>query len=126
MGLQHCAYFVASEPDWTLIAKAMEASTGERVQAKLIGVSGARIVSRSIGGGADISFADNRIEWEASLSSNPYFLTHLHLALVAAGAKPESTTATQSESLAFRWATMPLRHRLSYGKVGQVAIDPKA
>ena len=121
MGLQHGEYAIDAAPDWSQVTAALEASMGVRVRVARASEAVASVRARSIGGGADLSFAGGRLEWEAPLSANPYFLAHLHDALVGVGAKPLGPGRQRSTYCGVPWRTLPLRQRLAHGLVGQVA-----
>jgi len=120
MGLQHGTYAIGSCPDWAQVRSAMEASMGVRVRLVRAREDVVTLSAWRIGGSADCWFSSGRIEWEASLSVNGYFLSHLHEAFVRAGAKPAEPTAQAREGAGVAWSELPLRRRLAYGVAGQV------
>jgi prepilin-type processing-associated H-X9-DG protein len=71
-------------------------------------------------GGADVWFAGGHLEWEAPLDENPYFIEHLHQALVGVGAKPH-LPRTPRDEFGRPWRALPLRRRLALGVVGATA-----
>jgi hypothetical protein len=121
VGLQQGTYAIDAAPDWAQVGAALEASMGVRVRVVRASVTVASVRARSVGGGADVSFAGGRLEWEAPLDANPYFLAHLHDALVGVGAKPIDSRDRTGSYRGVPWRALPLRQRLAHGVVGQVA-----
>jgi prepilin-type processing-associated H-X9-DG protein len=121
LGLQQGAYAMATVPDWARVRAALEGSMGVRVRVVRASADSVSVRAGSIGGGANLWFADGRVEWEAPLDANPYFLAHLHDALVVVGANPLGAGEQASVHHGVRWRELPLRLRLAHGVVGHVA-----
>lgn len=121
MGLQQGTYAIDAAPDWAHVGAALEASMGVRVRVVRASTAVASVRAGSVGGGAHVSFAGGRLEWEAPLGANPYFLAHLHEALVGVGAKPLGPHHQTGTYGGVPWHALPLRQRLAHGVVGQVA-----
>ena len=121
MGLQQGTYVIGNCPDWAQVRSALEASMGVRVRLVRAREDVVTLSCWSAGGSANCWFADGHLEWEAPLSVNGYFLSHLHEAFVSAGAKPAEPPAQAREGAGVAWRDLPLRRRLAYGVFGQVA-----
>ena len=85
MGLQHGSYAIGACPDWEEVRRALQASTGVRVRLVRDRDDAVTLRAWRVGGSAHCGYAHGRLEWEASLSVNAYFLAHLHAALLRAG-----------------------------------------
>ncbi len=121
MGLQHGTYRLEGCPDWTRVQSALEASTGVHVKVVRDSETMARVRAWRIGGSADLWFADGRLEWEAPLSVNVYFLAHLHDAFDHIGAMHQGEFPKLRIYSGVPWRQLPLRRRLAWGVVGQSA-----
>ncbi len=121
MGLQQESYSIEAAPDWTTLAAALEASMGVHVRVVRTSATMASLRASSIAGSADVSFAGGHLEWEAPLDANPYFVEHLHQALVGLGARPLRQRAPRDEYRGVPWRALPLRRRLAFGLVGKTA-----
>lgn len=122
MGLQQVTYTIDAAPDWAEVRAALEASMGVRVRVVEATPTVASVRAGSLGAGADVSFAGGRLEWEAPLNANPYFLAHLHAALIDLGARPDHPRPRTHTYRGVPWRALPLRRRLALGVVGQVAV----
>jgi hypothetical protein len=109
-------------PDWAALGAALEASMGVRVRVVPASPSIAQVRASSLGGGADISFTGGHLEWEAPLDANPYFLEHMHQALVSLGAQPLRSRTPRDAYRGVPWRALPLRQRLVHGVVGKAAL----
>ena len=121
MGLAHRTYSIKCAPAWEGLQVALATSMAVAVQVVPASDSLARVRAFRVGGSADVSFASGVLEWEAPLSANPYFLTHLHHALVGLGATPTSARASDLHPCV-PWRELPLRRRIVDGAVGQVTF----
>ena len=119
MGLQQQNYAIETAPDWTALGAALEASMGVRVRVVRASVDIASVRASSVAGGADVSFSGGVLEWEAPLNANPYFVEHLHWALVSIGATPLRRRTSKEEYRGVPWRALPLRQRLAHGVVGK-------
>jgi hypothetical protein len=120
MGLQQVTYTLDAAPDWAALETALRASMGVRVSVRVMG-DVASVQAGGIGGGAHLRCAGGQLEWEAPLGANPYFLTHLHDAVLSLGARPIFAHAPADPGRGVPWRALPLRRRLVHGLVGQVA-----
>src|ERR1700678_850100 len=107
MGLQQETYAIEAAPDWIALGAALEASMGVRVRVVQASADIASVRASSVAGGADVSFAGGHLEWEAPLDANPYFVEHLHQALVSAGARPLRRRTARDEYSGVPWRALP-------------------
>jgi hypothetical protein len=109
-------------PDWAALEAALEASMGVRVRVVPASATIARVHAGSVAGGADVGFTGGVLEWEAPLNANPYFIEHLHQALVGLGATPCRKRTPRDDYRGVPWRALPLRQRLAHGLVGKSAF----
>lgn len=122
MGLQHGSYAIGAGPDWEEVRRTLQASMGVRVRLVRDRDDTVSLRAWRVGGSAHCVYAHGRLEWEAPLSVNAYFLAHLHAAFLGVGANPDDSSASTREGAGVLWRALPLRRRLAYGIVGQVAL----